>query len=59
MVEDSRSQQMLKIEIKYNILFLHDNYTFNVLFMMDMKSIASSLEKLHYGLDPKDATLIK
>ena len=38
---------------------MHDNYTFNVLFMMDMKSIVSSLEKMHYGLDPYDATLNK
>ena len=59
MVEDSWSQQMLKIERKDTIFFLHDNYTFNVLFMMDMKSIVSSLEKLHYGLDSNDATLNK
>ena len=55
MVEDSWSQQMLKIERKEKILFLHDNYAFNVLFMMDMKSIVSSLEKLYYGLNPYDA----
>ena len=57
MVEDSWSQQMLKIERKDMILFPHDNYTFNVLFMIDMKYIVSSLEKLHSGLDPDDATL--
>ena len=50
---------MLKIERKNNILFMHDNYTFNVLFIMDMKSIVSSLEKLHSGSDPDDATLNK
>ena len=59
MVEDSWSQQMLKTKIKDNILFLHDNYTFNVFFMMDMKSTVSSLEKLHSGSDPEDATLNK
>ena len=59
MVEDSWSQQMLKIEIKENILFLDDNYTFNVLLVMDMKSIVSSLKKLHSGSDPDDATLNK
>ena len=50
---------MLKIEGKYNIFFLHDNYTFNVLFMMDMKSVVSSLEKLHCGSNPDDAILNK
>ena len=50
---------MLKIERKDMILFPHDNYTFNVLFMIDMKYIVSSLEKLHSGLDPDDATLNK
>ena len=50
---------MLKIERKYNIFFMHDNYTFNVLFMMDMESIVYSLEKLHYGSDLDDATLNK
>ena len=59
MVEDSWSQQMLKNERKEKILFLHDNYMFNVLFMMDMKSIVYSLDKLHYGSDPEDATLKK
>ena len=59
MVEDSWSQQMLKIERKDKILFMHDNYTFNVLFMVDMKSIVSSLEKWHSRSDPNDATLNK
>ena len=59
MVEDSWSQQMLKIERKDKIFFMHDNYTFNVLFMLDMQPIVSILEKLHYGLDLDDATLNK
>ena len=59
MVEDSWSQQMLKIQRKKTISFMHDNYMFNVLFMMDMKFIVSSLEKLHSGSDPDDATLNK
>ena len=59
MVEGSWSQQMMKIKRKDKIFFLHDNYTFNVLFMMDMKLIVSSLEKLHSGSDPDDATLNK
>ena len=50
---------MLKIERKENIIFLHDNYTFNVLFMMDMKSVVSSLDNLHSGSDLDDATLNK
>ena len=50
---------MLKIERKDKIFFRRDNYAFNVLFMMDMKSIVSSLEKLHSGLDLGDATLCK
>ena len=48
---------MLKTERKYNILFLHDNYTFNVLFMMAMKFTVSSLDKFHFGSDSDDATL--
>ena len=56
MVEYSWSQQMLKIERKDKILFLHDNYTFSVLFMMDI-SIVYSLEKLHPRLYPDDDTL--
>ena len=59
MVEDSLSQQMLKIERKDHIFFLHDNYTFNVVLMMDLKSIVSSLEKLHSGSNPDDGTLNK
>ena len=59
MVEYSWSQQMLKTKRKDNILFLHDNYTFNVLFIMNMKSIVSSWEKLHSWLDPDYATLNK
>ena len=50
---------MLKIERQHKILFLHDNYTFTLLFMMDMKSIFSSLDKLDSGSDPDDATLNK
>ena len=50
---------MLKIERKYNILFMHDSYTFNVFFMMDTKSIVSSLEKLHSGSDLDHGTLNK
>ena len=59
MIEYYWSQQMLKIERKYNILFMHDSYTFNVFFMMDTKSIVSSLEKLHSGSDPDHGTLNK
>ena len=59
MVEYSWSKQMLKIQRKENILFMHENYTFNVVFMMDMKSIVSSLEKLHSGSNPEDTTLNK
>ena len=59
MVEYSWSQQVLKIERKDNILFLHDNYTFDVLFMMDMKPIVYNFEKLHSISDPDDATLNK
>ena len=50
---------MLKIERKEKIFFLRDNYTFNVLHMMDMKSIVSCLDKLHSGLDLDDATFNK
>ena len=50
---------MLKIERKNKTFFLHDNYTFNVLFMMDMKYIVYSLEKLHSRSDLDDDTLNK
>ena len=50
---------MLKIERKDNILSMHDNYTFKFLFMMDMKSIVSSLDKFHSISNPDDATLNK
>ena len=59
MVEDSWSQQMLNIEIKYKTFFLHDITQLNVLYMMNMKSIVSSLEKLHSGSNPDDDTLNK
>ena len=59
MVEDSLNQQMLKIERKYKIFFLYDSYTFNVLSVMGMKSIVSSLEKLHSRLGPYDSIVIK
>ena len=59
MIENCWSQQMLKIERKYKILFMNDSYTLNVLFMVDMKSIVSSLEKLHSGSDLDDGTLNK
>ena len=50
---------MLKIERKYKIFFLHDNYTLKLFFMMDMKPIVSSLEKLCSRSDPDDAIVIK
>ena len=59
---DSRrflSQQMLKIERKDKILFLQGYYTLNVLYMMDLKSMVSHLEKIHFGSDLDDGTMYK
>ena len=59
MVEDSWSQQMLEIWKKiYNFLSTW-YYTFNVLYKMDIKSIVSSLQKLHSGSDPYDDIMYK
>ena len=58
-VEDSRSQQMLKSERK-DKFFLHviTHFLYKV-YLMDLKSMVSSLEKLYYGLDLDDATMCK
>ena len=34
-------------------------YTFNMLYMIDLISMVSSLDKLHLGSDPNDATIYK
>ena len=54
-----KSTHAIKLKEKKIFLFLHDNYTFNVLFMMDMKYIISSLDKFHSRSDSDDATLNK
>ena len=48
---------MLKSERKDETLFLHDIK--HLLYMMDLKSMVSILEKLYYGLDPDGATMCK
>ena len=60
-IEDSRSQQMLKSERKDKSFFMHaiTHLLNNVVCDGFKKSMVSSLEKLYSGLDPDDATLCK
>ena len=59
-VEDSRSQQMLKSEEKIRLYFCMLLHICCIIFYaMDLKSIVSSLKKRYSGLDPDDATLCK
>ena len=58
--EDSTSQQMLKSERNirpYFCMLLHISCI--ILYVMDLKSMVSSLEKLYSELDRDDATLCK
>ena len=58
--EDSTSQQMLKSERKGKPSFYMALHICCImLYMMDLKSMVYSLEKLYSGLDPDDATMCK
>ena len=56
-VEDSTNQQMLKSERKDKALFMY--VIIHLLYVMNLKSMVSSLEKLYPGLDPNDATMCR
>ena len=60
-IEDSRSQQMLKSERKDKSFFMHviTHLLYNVVCEGFKKSMVSNLENLYSGLDPYDAALCK
>ena len=58
--KDSTSQQMLKSEKNIRLyLCMSLHICCIMLYVMDLKSMVSSLYKLYSGLDPDDATLCK
>ena len=57
MEKDFITQQILKIERKDETFFMH--VITHLLYLMDLKSMVYSLEKLYSGLDQDDATMLK